>query len=249
VVAAIEIGSISGSLFLIVEILQRPPTAVAAVETDSEKYVTVGLTLLAIGMHHSPSLGSIACLHSSHQYSLPNTDARPMSRWLSLPQQSQRPTAQALRKSISGELGSEVERALGARPEPVRLDTGYIDYQKLWQKPKGSGAVTRALRKYLMSKDAPNIIRRLDASPQLRSAVLARMDRDARIAGENRAADPPRRITRSRNFRQQRLYRLVHGFEAGRGFAGCGFCSAGAVAAGKEPGRVKATMGPPPKQR
>jgi hypothetical protein len=66
----------------------------------------------------------------------------------------------------------------------VRLDTGYIDYGKLWGKEEGTGAVTRALKKRLTNKNAPAIIVRLDASPGIRHAVAARLQRDIDVAAQ-----------------------------------------------------------------
>jgi hypothetical protein len=89
------------------------------------------------------------------------------------------PTGRELGRST---LPQEVEGVLGRRPEQVKLDTGYIDYQNLWGKGEGTGAVTRALKKQLANKNAPAIIKRLDASPGIRHAVAARLARDAEVA-------------------------------------------------------------------
>jgi hypothetical protein len=91
------------------------------------------------------------------------------------------PTGKQLGKS---KLPEEVEGVLGKRPEQVKLETAYIDYQKLWGKEEGTGAVVRRLKKALMRKDAPDIIARLDASPGIRHAVAARLQRDAMIVAE-----------------------------------------------------------------
>jgi len=92
------------------------------------------------------------------------------------------PTGRELAKAGREGLGQEVESVLGRQPMQVRLDTGYIDYGKLWGKEEGTGAVTRALKKRLTNKNAPAIIVRLDASPGIRHAVAARLQRDIDVA-------------------------------------------------------------------
>ena len=95
------------------------------------------------------------------------------------------PAGKDIAKGLRGPLRQEIEGALpGAEPKQVKLDTGYIDYQNLWGKKEGTGAVTRELKKQLMRKDAPEIIARLDRSPELRRAVLGRLQRDAEIAAQ-----------------------------------------------------------------
>ena len=95
------------------------------------------------------------------------------------------PTGKEVAKGLRSELGEDITRALpGTEAVPAKLDTGYIDYQKLWGRAEGTGGVTRALKQQLMRKDAPDLIARLDSSPEIRRAVLGRLQRDAELAAQ-----------------------------------------------------------------
>jgi len=94
------------------------------------------------------------------------------------------PTGPQLAKAGRQGLGDEIAGVLGARPEQVKLDTGYIDYASLWGKKEGTGAVTRELKRQLTNPDAPAIIAKLDSNMDLRRSVLAKMERDAEVAAQ-----------------------------------------------------------------
>jgi hypothetical protein len=69
----------------------------------------------------------------------------------------------------------------GGVPAAVRVESGYIPMHVA---APGTGEATRALRGFLQTPDAPKLMAKFDASPELKQAALARLDRDAELAAK-----------------------------------------------------------------
>jgi hypothetical protein len=79
----------------------------------------------------------------------------------------------------------------GTKASTAHMQGDYLGFEDAWTQGEGSGAVTRQLQEYLTRPDAPQLIERLDASPELRQKALQLLDQsNERWAME---MDPARR--------------------------------------------------------
>ncbi len=91
------------------------------------------------------------------------------------------PSADRVGRALqSGRLRQDIGDVLGDRtiePRKVEIDPGYVGYEDAWA--VGHGAATRQLQEIVQRPDFPDLLSRLDASPEIRAGVAARSARDA----------------------------------------------------------------------